>query len=55
MVVLFETYPGWNQSGGPKILTTNNHYGEGCNVLFVNGRVQFVLKKDLKDLKWEPD
>jgi hypothetical protein len=26
MVVLFETHPGWNQSGGPEILTTDNHH-----------------------------
>jgi len=54
MVVLFETYPGWNQSGGPEILTTDNHKDEGCNVLFMNSHVNFVKKEDLKDLKWEP-
>ena len=55
MVVLFETYHGWNQSGGPEILTTDNHKGEGCNVLFMNSHVNFVKKEDLKDLKWEPE
>ena len=55
MVVLFETYPGWNQSGGPEILTTDNHKGEGCNVLLMDGHVEFVKTEDLKDLKWEPD
>ncbi len=52
MVLLFETHPGWNQSGGPEILTTENHNGEGCNVLFADGRVEFVKTKNLKDLKW---
>jgi len=55
IVVLFETHPGWNQSGGHEILTTDNHEGEGCNVLFMDWHVEFVKTEDLKDLKWEPD
>jgi len=52
MVLLFETQPGWNQVGGPEILTTDNHQREGCNVLFVDGHVEFVKTSDLKNLKW---
>ena len=52
MVLLFETRPGWNQSGGPEILTTENHHGDGCNVVFVNGRVKFVHQQEFKDLRW---
>ena len=52
MVLLFETHPGWNQSGGPEILNTENHNGEGCNVAFVDGYVEFVKSQHLKDLKW---
>ena len=52
MVLLFETNPGWNQAGGPEILTTDNHNGEGCNVLFVDSHVEWVKTKDLKYLKW---
>jgi len=52
MVLLFETSPGWNQSGGPEILTTENHNGDGCNVLFVDSHVEFIKTRDLKDLKW---
>ena len=52
MVLLFETQPGWNQAGGPEILSTDNHQGEGCNVAFVDSHVQFVRTKDLKNLKW---
>ncbi|UCC22262.1 MAG: DUF4190 domain-containing protein [Planctomycetota bacterium] len=52
MVLLFETEPGWNQSGGREILTTDNHQGEGCNVLFVDGYVGFVGTEDINDLKW---
>jgi hypothetical protein len=56
IVVLFETKPGWNQSGGPEILTTDNHNGKGCNVLYANKDtllVKFVKTEDLDDLKWE--
>lgn len=52
MVLLFETRAGWNQSGGPEILTTDNHRGDGCNVLFNDGYVEFVSTEDLGDLKW---
>jgi len=52
MVLLFETGPGWNQSGGPEILTTDNHQGEGCNIVFVDGHVEFVKTEDLNNLKW---
>jgi prepilin-type processing-associated H-X9-DG protein len=52
MVVLFETHPGWNQVGGPEILTTDNHQGEGCNVLFADNHVEFVKTRDLDKLKW---
>lgn len=52
MVVLFETHPGWNQTGGPEMLTTDNHQGLGCNVLFIDNHVNFVKTKDLDKLKW---
>lgn len=52
MVALFETHPGWNQVGGPEILTTDNHQGVGCHVLFVGNRVEFVKTRDIRELKW---
>jgi prepilin-type processing-associated H-X9-DG protein len=52
MVVLFETHPGWNQSSGPEILTTENHNGQGCNILFIDSHVAFIRTKNLKGLKW---
>ena len=52
MVLLFESGPGWNQAGGPEILTTDNHQREGCNVLFVDGHVEFVKTEGLKNLRW---
>ncbi len=55
IVLLFETHPGWNQVGGPEILTTENHNGEGCNVAFIDSHVEFVKTKNIKKLKWKPD
>jgi len=52
MVLLFETAPGWNQSGGPEILTTDNHQGEGCNILYVDCHVDFVRTERLKNIRW---
>ena len=52
MVVLFETKGGWNQFGGPEILTLDNHEGQGCNVLFNDFHVRFVKKEQLGELKW---
>ncbi|MHC4621775.1 MAG: DUF4190 domain-containing protein [Planctomycetota bacterium] len=51
MVLLFETKGGWNQVGGPEILTSENHKGEGCNVAFVDTHVKFVSTRDLGKLK----
>jgi prepilin-type processing-associated H-X9-DG protein len=55
MVLLFETSPGWNQVGGPEILTTENHFGDGCNILFVDGHIEFVKPALLEQLQWTPD
>jgi prepilin-type processing-associated H-X9-DG protein len=54
MVLLFETHDGWNQVGNADILTTENHKGEGCNILFVDGRVEFVKPAQIASLRWEP-
>ncbi|MHC4154788.1 MAG: hypothetical protein ACYSTZ_11185 [Planctomycetota bacterium] len=55
MVALFETKGGWNQSGGPELLTVENHEGKGCNVAFVSTSVRFVKAGDLSKLKWKPN
>jgi prepilin-type processing-associated H-X9-DG protein len=52
MVLLFESKPGWNQSGGPELLTLENHQGEGCNILFCDGHAKFVLSEDIDELRW---
>jgi prepilin-type processing-associated H-X9-DG protein len=52
MVLVFESSPGWNQYGGPELLTTDNHKGDGCYVLFVDGHIEFIEKQNLDELKW---
>ena len=53
VVLLFETKDGWNQFGGPEILTFENHKGKGCNVLYNTGRVEFVRPNEVGKLKWK--
>lgn len=52
LVLLFETKGGWNQTGGQEILTTENHHGKGCNVLFNDSHVEFVRADKISELKW---
>jgi len=53
MVLLFETTAGWNQFGGPELLAPEKHQGRGCNILFVDGRVEFVKTGRFDELRWE--
>lgn len=53
LVLLFETKGGWNQFGGAEVLTTENHGGYGCHVLFNNGTLEFVMTEKLGQLKWK--
>ena len=52
LVLLFETKGGWNQFGGPGLLTFENHGGKGCNILFNDLHVEFVRTERLGQLKW---
>jgi prepilin-type processing-associated H-X9-DG protein len=52
LVLLFETKGGWNQCGGRELLTTENHKGKGCNILFVDSHVGFVKTEQVAELKW---
>ena len=52
LVLLFETKGGWNQVGGPEILTIENHHREGCNVLFNDSHVEFVRADEISELRW---
>jgi prepilin-type processing-associated H-X9-DG protein len=53
VVLLFESTGGWNQSGGSEMLTTRHLDGKGCNVLFVDGHVEFIKTEEIPRLKWK--
>ncbi len=56
-VLLFETTAGWNQVGGPEIVTTDNHSlisGEHCNVVFARGGTQNFSDDKIHELRWKP-
>jgi prepilin-type processing-associated H-X9-DG protein len=55
VVLVFESQPGWNLSGGPELLTLDNHQQEGCNILFVDGHVEFVKPEGIPKLRWNTD
>jgi hypothetical protein len=52
VVLLFETKGGWNQFGGPELLTFENHKGKGCSIFFNDGSVKFITPEEVDDLKW---
>lgn len=52
-VLLFETKGGWNQYGGPELLTVEHHEGEGCNILFNDTHVRFIRTEQIGELKWD--
>jgi len=54
-VLLFETKGGWNQYGGPEMLTLENHRGEGCNILFNDTHADFVRPEEVSKLKWKAE
>lgn len=54
MILLFETRAGWNQHGGPKLFTFNNHDPKGGCVLLNDGTVKFIrTKEELQQLRWK--
>ena len=55
MVLLFETKGGWNEFGGPEILTLDNHWGDRCNILFNDGHVEPGRRRYFGRLKWTVD
>lgn len=53
VVLLFETKGGWNQFGGPELLTLDNHGGKGCIIVLNDSYVDFVKPEDIGKLKWK--
>jgi len=54
IVLFFESDGGRNAAGGPEMLASQRHCGEGCNLVFVDGHVEFVRTEDFGSLKWVP-
>ena len=61
VVMIFESEPGINMTGGPQLVKTNRHPASdrasfgGCNIGFTDGRVEFVNADRIAKLKWTPD
>ena len=54
LVLLFESTPGWNQTGGTDDVVTDRH-GEknpGANIAFADGHVEFVKPEAIPTLRW---
>jgi len=52
-VLLFETKGGWNQYGGPELLTNEHHIKEnGCNILYNDNYLELVWSAEFGKLKW---
>lgn len=52
-VLLFETRGGWNQYGGPELLTTEHHKGKVCHIVLNDSHVYLIRKEHLSELKWD--
>lgn len=53
VVLLFESYGGWNGFGGLELLTMNNHTERKlCNILFTDGTIEHIRPRELSNLKW---
>ena len=55
VVLFFETKGGWNQYGGPELLTFDNHKGKNAFVLFNDGWIKLINSEEAAQLKWKPD
>ena len=56
-VLLFETTAGWNQVGGPELVTTDNHSlgSTGhCNVVLARGHAKPSSSDKIHELRWKP-
>ena len=58
IVLIFETNPGWNKSGGPELLSTENHdyllETKRCGILYANGNIIFIQPEAFDKLIWDP-
>ena len=55
IVMLYDSVPGRNRSGGPELLPSPpRHTGDNNTVGFVDGHVKSVERSDTSALKWSP-
>jgi uncharacterized membrane protein HdeD (DUF308 family) len=52
LVLLFESAPGWNQTGGPDDVVTNRHNKNDPGIAFVDGHIEFVPVDKIPSLRW---
>ena len=52
LVILFESAPGWNQTGGADDAVTDREKNPGANIAFADGHVEFVKPEDIPKLRW---
>jgi hypothetical protein len=52
MVLIFESEPGWNQSGGPELITCENHDGDGYMIFCNQDGATFEKCGNPETLNW---
>jgi hypothetical protein len=53
-VLIFETAPGWNVSGGADLMLHQSRHGRLFGVAFADGRVEQLTASRLATLRWDP-
>ena len=53
IVLIFESEPGWNQSGGPDIFNFSNHNNFGWFTTFSRPEGFFIESNDVNRLEWK--
>lgn len=51
VVFIFESKPGWNQYGGPKLISFGNHGGK-ANIILNDCTVRFIKPEEVDELNW---
>ncbi len=54
IVLLFECNLTKNPTGGPELLTSENHKNKGSNIVFGDLHVEFIRTEHFENLRWKP-
>lgn len=54
IVMVFESVPGRNRSGGPELLPSPARHNGGHNIGFADGHVKTIRAAGVKRLRWDP-